>query len=313
VGGEEANVPERKTALTLSGMTPRITGILLMTASMVVFTSLDTAAKHLTQDLPPAVAVFGRYVVAFLISLAVLLRAGGFGLLATRHPVLQAFRGVLLMLSTILNFMAMMHLQLAQTSAIFFTIPLWVCALSVPILGEHVGWRRWLAVVVGFLGVLVIMRPGSDSFHWAMLLSVASSFCGAVYNIVTRKVGARDRAETSLFYVGFIGALAAAAPLPAFWQTPVGVQWLLIVFMGLAGAVGHLMLIQAHRLAPASALAPFLYTQIVWMIIAGYLFFGDVPDFWTLAGAAIVVASGLVVFAREASLGKMRDVPAPAD
>ncbi|MFM8747226.1 MAG: DMT family transporter [Aestuariivirga sp.] len=294
-------------------MNPRVTGILLMTASMAVFTSLDTAAKFVTQDLPPAVAVFGRYAVAFLISLAVMLRAGGASLLITHHPFLQAFRGVLLMVSTILNFMAMMHLQLAQTSAIFFTIPLWVCVLSVPLLGEHVGWRRWAAVAAGFLGVLVIMRPGTDSFHWAMLMSIASSFCGAVYNIVTRKVGGRDRTETSLFYVSFVGALAAAAPLPVFWQTPVGIQWLLLIFMGVTGAVGHLMLIQAHRLAPASALAPFLYTQIVWMIAAGFIFFGDVPDIWTLAGAAIVVVSGLVVFASEASAGRMREVPAPAD
>jgi drug/metabolite transporter (DMT)-like permease len=294
-------------------MTPRITGILLMTASMVAFTSLDTAAKHLTQELPPAVAVFGRYAVALLISLAVVFRSGGPYLLVTRHPVLQAFRGVLLMVSTILNFIAMMHLQLAQTAAIFFTIPLWVCALSVPLLGEHVGWRRWLAVIAGFLGVLVIMRPGSDSFHWAMLLSIASSFCGAVYNIATRKVGGRDRAETSLFYVGFVGALAAATPLPFLWQTPQGLQWLLIIFIGIAGAVGHLMLIQAHRLAPASALAPFLYTQIVWMMIAGYLFFGDLPDLWTLIGAAIVVGSGLVLFAREAATGRMKEVPAPGD
>jgi drug/metabolite transporter (DMT)-like permease len=294
-------------------MNSRITGILLMMASMVVFTSLDTAAKHVTQDLPPAVAVFGRYAVAFLISAGVVFHAGGPSLLATSHPVLQIVRGVLLMLSTILNFVAMMHLQLAQTAAIFFTIPLWVCALSVPILGEHVGWRRWVAVIVGFLGVLVIMRPGSDSFHWAMLLSIGSSFCGAVYNIVTRKVGARDRAETSLFYVSFVGAIAAAAPLPVLWQTPQGMQWLLLGYMGIAGAVGHLMLIQAHRLAPASALAPFLYTQIVWMILSGYFFFGDVPDLWTLAGAGIVVASGLVVFAREAARGGPRDVPAPVD
>jgi drug/metabolite transporter (DMT)-like permease len=294
-------------------MNPRMTGILLMMASMAVFTSLDTAAKYVTHDLPPVVAVFGRYTVAFLISAAVLVRAGGPSLLITHHPVLQIFRGVLLMVSTILNFIAMMHLQLAQTSAIFFSIPLWVCALSVPILGEQVGWRRWAAVVAGFLGVLVIMRPGSDGFHWAMLLSIASSFCGAVYNIATRKVGGHDRTETSLFYVSFIGALAAAAPLPMFWQMPVGTQWLLLVFMGLAGAVGHLMLIQAHRLAPASVLAPFLYTQIVWMISAGYIFFGDVPDIWTLVGAAIVVASGLVVFAREAAVGRLREVPAASD
>ena len=281
-------------------MTPRMTGILLMVASMVVFTLLDATAKHLVQTLPPAVAVFGRYGVAFFLSLAVIMRKGGPQLLLTSHPALQVLRGVLLMGATILNFIAVMYLQLAQTAAIFFTIPLWVCALSMPLLGEKVGLRRWIAVAVGFMGVLVIMRPGTDSFHWAMLLSVGSSFCGAIYNIVTRKVGGRDRAETSLFYVGLIGALAAAVPLPFVWKTPEGLQWLLVGFLGLAGTTGHFMLIQAHRLAPASVLAPFMYSQIVWMILLGYLFFGDVPDFWTIVGAAIVVASGLFVFAGEA-------------
>ena len=294
-------------------MTPRIQGILLMMASMVVFTLLDASAKHVTQSLPPPVAVFFRYFVAGLLSIAVVMRAGGPQLMVTGHPALQIVRGVLLMVSTILNFVAMMHLQLAQTAAIFFTIPLWVCALSVPLLGEHVGWRRWVAVLVGFLGVLVIMRPGSASFHWAMLLSVASSICGAVYNILTRKVGGRDRAETSLFYVSVVGAVAAAAPLPWVWKTPEGLQWPLLVFMGLAGGIGHYMLIQAHRLAPASTLAPFIYTQIVWMILVGYLIFGDVPEFWTLAGAAVVVASGLFVFARERTLGRIAETPAPID
>ena len=290
-------------------MTPRITGILLMVTSMVVFTLLDATAKHLVETLPPAVAVFGRYAVAFFLSLAVIMRKGGPQLLVTSHPLLQVLRGVLLMGATILNFIAVMYLQLAQTAAIFFTIPLWVCALSMPLLGEKVGLRRWIAVAVGFMGVLVIMRPGTDSFHWAMLLSVGSSFCGAIYNIVTRKVGGRDRAETSLFYVGLIGALAAAVPLPFVWKTPEGLQWLLVGFLGLAGTTGHFMLIQAHRLAPASVLAPFMYSQIVWMILLGYLFFGDVPDFWTIVGAAIVVASGLFVFAGEA---RGRKAPAAA-
>jgi drug/metabolite transporter (DMT)-like permease len=285
-------------------MSPRLIGILLMMTSMVFFTLLDATAKHLVQTLPPAVAVFGRYAVATVLSLAIIMRKGSPVLLATRHPLLQGVRGLLLMCSTILNFIAIMYLQLAQTAAIFFTIPLWVCALSVPILGEHVGWRRWVAVGIGFFGVMVIMRPGTSSFHWAMLLSIAASLCGAIYNIVTRKVGGRDRAETSLFYVGFIGALAAAAPLPVLWQTPQGIQWLLLGWMGIAGTIGHFMLIQAHRLAPASALAPYMYTQIVWMIAVGYALFGDVPDFWTIAGAAIVVASGLFVFAGEARAAK---------
>jgi drug/metabolite transporter (DMT)-like permease len=193
----------------------------------------------------------------------------------------------------------MRHLQLAQTAAIFFTVPLWVCALSVPLLGERVGKWRWLAVVVGFLGVLLIMRPGTAGFHWAMLYSIGSAFCGAIYNILTRKVGGADRAETSLFYVGLIGCLAAATPLPWTWRMPQGGEWLLLALIGLAGSVGHFLLIEAHRKAAASLLAPFIYSQIVWMILTGFIVFGDVPDGWTLAGATIVAASGLFILARE--------------
>ncbi len=295
-------------------MTPRIKGILLMMAAMVAFTTLDTCAKFVVRDLPAPVAVFFRYFVALVLSVALIARTKSPALLATRHPVLQTIRGLLLMVSTILNFVAISYLQLAQTAAIFFTIPLWVCILSVPLLGEHVGLKRWMAVGVGFLGVLVIMRPGTMDFHWAMLLSVTSSICGAFYNIATRKVGGHDRAETSLFYVGLVGAAAAALPLPWMWETPVGWQWPLLLVMGIAGVAGHLMLIQAHRLAPASTLAPFIYTQIVWMTLAGFLAFGDVPDHWTLIGAAVVVASGLFLFAGERAGGKEPEkVPAPED
>jgi drug/metabolite transporter (DMT)-like permease len=255
---------------------------------------------------PNVVALLSLMLLAGMVLAAV-----GFGLLLAEFSqirLIQVIQGVAAA-TLILNFIAVMYLQLAQTAAIFFTIPLWVCALSMPLLGEPVGLRRWIAVALGFMGVLVIMRPGTDSFHWAMLLSIGSSFCGAIYNIVTRKVGGRDRAETSLFYVGLIGALAAAVPLPFVWKTPEGLQWLLVGFLGLAGTAGHFMLIQAHRLAPASVLAPFMYSQIVWMILVGYLFFGDVPDFWTIMGAAIVVASGLFVFAGEA---RGRKAPATA-
>lgn len=285
-----------------------------MMASMVVFTVLDTSAKFVMRDLNPQVAVFFRYAVSSLLSIILMSRSGGLSLMATRHPYLQVARGVLLMLSTILNFIAMSHLQLAQTSAILFTIPLLVCALSVPILGERVGPLRWAAVIAGFMGVLIIMRPGTAGFHWAMFCSLGASLCGASYNIITRLVGARDRAETSLFFVSIVGATAAALPLPILWQTPHGLQWLLLLMMGVCGAIGHFMLIDAHRKAPASTLAPFLYTQIVWMILSGYFVFGDVPDHWTLIGAAVVVASGLVVFAWDnRPAGDRREVPAPID
>lgn len=284
-------------------MSNRLKAILLLMGAMAVFTVLDTSAKYVSQSLPVLVGVFFRYGIGFVLALAVVWQAGGVRLMRTRHPVLQVLRGVLLLASTATNFLAMSYLQLAQTAAISFTIPLWVCALSVPLLGEHVGVRRWLAVIVGFLGVLIIMRPGSAEFHWAMLISLCNALLGAFYNIATRKVGGHDSTETSLFYVGLVGTLVSATTLPQVWQTPQGFEWLLLLLMGLAGTAGHFMLIQAHRLAPASAIAPFIYTQIITMTISGALVFGQFPDGWTLVGAAIVVASGVYVFARERKMG----------
>lgn len=294
-------------------MTPALKGILLMALSMAVFALLDAQAKLVMMGLPAPVAVFFRYLLSLCFASALILRLGSVSGFVSRNLPLQILRGLALLASTICNFIAITYLQLAQTAAISFTIPLWVCALSGPLLGEHVGLRRWSAVIVGFAGVLIIMRPGTSGFHWAMLLSLCAALAGSIYNIATRKVGARDRAETSLFYVGLVGSIAAALPLASHWQMPEGSQWLLLLGMGFCGGLGHLMLIQGHRLAPASVLAPFVYTQIVWMILLGYVLFGDVPDHWTLAGAAIVIASGLFVLARERKLGRESTVAAPSD
>ncbi len=285
----------------------------MMCLAMIVFTTLDTQAKYLTRDFPGPAAVFFRYAINTSIAVAVMLRSGSIAAFSTRHPGLQILRGTMLMCSTFLNFAAMYYLQLAQTAAIFFTIPLFVCVLSVPLLGEHVGWRRWSAVFIGFVGVLIVMRPGSMHFHWAMFMSLGASLCGAFYNIATRKVGGHDTAETSVFYGAAVGTLGSAVALPWTWQMPQTWQWTMLFGIGLCGAVGHYLLTQAHRLAPASLLAPFIYTQIVWMTLSGYLFFNDLPDMWTLVGASVVVLSGLFVFAREKTLGRDASVPAPAD
>ena len=143
------------------------------------------------------------------------------------------------------------------------------------------------------------LQPGTDDFHWAMLLSLASTLSVALYLIASRKVGAVDRSETSVFYASIIGAIAAAPAAPVVWVAPNGFEWFLIVIMGLCGGIGHHILGQAHRMAPAPVLAPFIYTQIVSMVAMGYLFFGDVPDAWTIAGAAIVIGSGLYLLYRE--------------
>ena len=284
-----------------------------MLSAMLAFTVLDASGKFVLQSLSLPVAVFFRYFIALILASLLISGSGGKTLLKTHHPILQMLRGFFLLSSTMLNFVAMSYLQLAQTAAISFTIPLWVCALSVPLLGEHVGIRRWTAVLVGFLGILVIMRPGTQSFHWAMLCSLGATLNGALYNITTRKVGAHDGAETSLLYVCLFGSLGALLPATYAWATPQGWQWLPLILMGFAGAAGHFMLIKAHRIANAAVLAPFAYTQIIWMIIAGYLLFKNIPDFWTLVGASIVIASNIYIFARERIHGQKDPAPIPSD
>lgn len=294
-------------------MSDHLKGILLTLVAILIFCGLDSCAKLVMHTLSAPVAVFYRYFIALVVSVPFVLYASGPIVPRTNHPHLHVLRGLTLLASTACNFVALAHLQLAQTSAILFTIPLWVCAMSVPLLGEKVGVRRWTAVIVGFLGVLVIMRPGSSGFHWAMLFSIGAALAGALYNIITRKVGHHDRAEVSLFYVCLFGSIGALAPLPLYWQTPQGFEWVLLAIMGISGGLGHLLLIQAHRLAPASLLAPLIYTQIIWMLLIGYVMFADIPDRWTLIGAGIVILSGLFVFARQKKLKLETTVPAPAD
>jgi drug/metabolite transporter (DMT)-like permease len=280
--------------------------IVLMLGSMALFTALDTCAKLIGRDLPLGMAVFFRYAVALALSLLLVWYLGGRHFPKTQRPFLQALRGLLLLAATSCNFFAMQYLQLAQVSAIFFMIPLLVCALSVPILGEHVGLRRWFAVLVGFCGVLVIMRPGTSDFHWSMLVSLLSAFLGSLYNITTRMVGRTD--------VGLFGALGALVPGTLAWQMPVGWQWFPLIMMGVCGTIGHFMIIEAHRLAPASTIAPFIYSQIIWMTIAGAVVFEQYPDAWTLLGAAVVVMSGIYVFNRERQQGiQTAQASAPAD
>jgi len=294
-------------------MNPRLLGIFLMIGAFSLFALLDSTAKYLSHSVATQAIVFFRYGFSLVIVGLVVWRQGGLKFLNTEHLPLQLTRGLLLLVSTGTNFTAVKYLQLAQTSSISFSNPLWVCALSPFLLGERVGPRRWAAVVIGFIGVLVIIRPGTASFHWAMLLSVVCALSAALYQIATRKVGRSDHALTSLLYVSISGTAGALPFAPIDWVTPAWWAWLLLVLAALYGSVGHLMLTQAHRLAPAPVLAPFVYTQIISMIIIGYVVFGDVPDVATLLGALVVVASGLYVFYREQQLKLAESAAAPVD
>lgn len=278
----------------------RLIAIGLMCGAVASFAVLDAAAKYLNGHMDTLQVVWARYASAFLLTLLISNPISQPGLLRTARPVLQLVRSALLLGSTLFNFLAFRFLQLDQALSILFSTPFMVAILAGPMLGEWIGWRRWMAILVGFAGVLLVTRPGYGGIHWAALYSVASAVCYALYIIATRILSRSDTSETTLFYSNLVGVIAMLPVLPFVWTTPD--NWFLILLMagfGAFGSFGHYLLIVGHRLAPASILAPFMYTQLVWAVLLGLLIFGDVPNNWTLAGAAVVVTSGLYLLYRE--------------
>ncbi|MGF7158952.1 drug/metabolite transporter (DMT)-like permease [Rhodoligotrophos appendicifer] len=277
----------------------RSRGILYMVIAFTMFSGLDASAKYLSANYPTIQIVFARYSVAFVYAVGYLFLTRTISHARARNLKLQVIRGMLLLGSTALNFLALRYLQLAETASISFSNPLWVCALSVPLLGEHVGPRRWMAVIVGFIGVLIIVRPGLSGFQPAALISVIAALLTALYQLATRKIAEYDSAETTLFYTAAVGTAVLIPVMPSVWVAPDTQGWMLMLLVGGIGGVGHQLLIHAHRLAPAPVLAPFSYSQIVFMVVFGYFIFNDVPDRWTIAGGLIVIGSGLYLFYRE--------------
>ena len=277
----------------------RMLGIAVLCVAWLMFSGLDASGKFPLAQLAVMQIVAIRYAGGLVYSIGLIAFRRNYYAFRTAVPLIQLTRGSLLALATSINFVALQYLQLDQSAAIMFSIPLIVCLLSVPLLGEQVGWRRYTAVAVGFIGVIIIIRPGFDGFHWAMLLVVLQATCAAFYMILTRKAAAHDRDETSLLFVGLVGT---AATLPfgiANWQPLTAETIIPVLLICICGGLGHHLVIMAHRLAPAPVLAPFGYTHIIWMTLLGYLLFGDVPDEWTLLGAGIVIACGLFLLYRE--------------
>jgi drug/metabolite transporter (DMT)-like permease len=278
----------------------RLTGIALMCGAVACFAMLDTTAKYLNLYMSTLQVVWARYTGAFLFPFILSNPWTRPGLTRTKRPLLLLVRSMLLLASTLCNFAALRYLQLDEAIALIFSTPFLVAALSGPILGEWVHWRRWTAIAVGFVGVLVVTRPGAGSFHPAALLSLSAALCYALYSISTRILARTDSNETTLFYSNLVGFLTLMPVVPFVWTTPGDPLVIaLMVATGAIGSFGHYLLIAAHRLAPAAVLSPFIYTEIVLVTALGFLVFGDVPNRFTLTGAAIVVASGLYLLHRE--------------
>lgn len=283
----------------------RLIGIALMCGAVALFAVLDTVAKYLNTKVDPLEIAWARYSSAFVLTLIVSNPFTHPALLRTKRPVLQLVRGVLLVASTALNFVALRWLQLDEALSIIFTFPFIVAIASGPMLGEWLGWRRWTAICVGFGGVLLITRPGFGGMHPAALFSLTATVFYGLYAVMTRIVSRVDSNQTSLFYNNAVGALVMLPVIPFVWSTPD--NWtvaLMLLGTGVLGSLGHFFLISGHKMAPAAVLSPFIYTQLIWVVIFGYLVFDHVPNTWTMAGAAIVIGSGLYLLYRERQVGK---------
>jgi drug/metabolite transporter (DMT)-like permease len=278
----------------------RSTAIGLMISALLVFSLLDTTAKYLSSGEHPMQVAWLRYLF-HVVFISILLNPWTTpGVWKTRKPGLQFIRSVLLAGTTVFNFWAISLLQLDQAVTIAFVTPLLVAALAGPIIGEWVGRRQLIVIAIGFLGVLVVTRPGFGTFEIAFLLALANAVCGAFYNIATRFVSAYDGARTSIVLSGIFGVLVLAPVMPFVWVWPQSPWiWALHALTGALGAGGHFLLILAHARAPAPVLAPFIYVELAFMALWGWTIFGDVPDLTTLAGAAIVILAGLYLLLRD--------------
>ena len=279
----------------------RMLGIGIILLSQLMFVMVDPSAKWLAgAHLPTSEIVFIRYFEQWLLTLLVFLPRRGRALFVSRAPKLELARAVAIFASTICNFLAVRFLPVTVTGSIQFTTPLIVCMLSIPLLGEQVGWRRWSAIAVGFIGVLVVIRPGASDFNPAVLISLAGSTAGGFYTILVRRLAGTDSAATQQFYSS---SLAVCCMLPfAFggWIWPDDdFTWLIFCIIGVAGMIGHMLSTSAARFAPASVLAPFSYVMLIWTVLVDLIWFGNWPRPTTWAGSAIIVATGLYVWHRE--------------
>jgi drug/metabolite transporter (DMT)-like permease len=287
---------ERRSALARADRPFR--GIALIITSTVFLGSSDAMAKYLSLTLPSIQIAWIRFLIFAMIFVPAMLTTTP-SVFRTARPGLHVCRGIALLSSSLFFIIGLRFLPIAEASATGFISPIFVTALSIGFLSEKVGVRRWLATIVGLVGVLVIVRPGGEGFHLAALFPVVSAFGWACTLIMTRMISGRDHAITTMVYSSIVGLCILTTLVPFFWVTPSWRDIALGVGIGVASTVGQWIVVLAFRYADASVLAPFSYAQLVWVTILGFLIFGEIPDIWTVVGAAIIIASGLYIAHRE--------------
>jgi drug/metabolite transporter (DMT)-like permease len=277
-------------------------GIFMMLAAWFLFALVDTSAKWLALAAFPAFQLaFMRYAVHFIISIGMIVRDGTqLARFRTGHVWQVLSRAALLVSATLGNFYALNFLPLTVISAIMFSSPIIVCFLSMTLLKEHIGPWRWGAIILGFVGVLIVIRPFGEAFHPAMLLPLYNATALALYSLMTRKLAGIVAVDTQQFYLGALGTFVL---LPfALWSwvpTATTLQTLLLIGLGVSGWAGHQLLTNAHRFAPANTLMPYTYSFMIYIAVLSWLVFGHLPDEWVVVGAVVIVLSGLIIWKRE--------------
>ena len=276
-------------------------GILLMIITTIVFASQDGLSKYLATEYNVYMVVMIRYwfFAAFVISMSSR-RTGGIKRIAkTKSPILQIFRSLILVAEMCITILAFTLLGLAETHAIFASYPLIIAMLSGPILGEYVGWRRWLAICVGFIGILIILNPGNGIFSPYALVPLAGAILFALYGLLTRYVGQYDDSSTSFYWTGVVGSIAMTVIGLNFWDPVSRSDWSVMLLLSASGVVGHYLLIKCYEVAEASAIQPFAYLQLIWASMIGIIIFGEQITTNVLIGACIIVGAGLFTLWRE--------------
>ena len=283
-------------------------GILLMGVAFTLFPLMDAVGKHLTQNYHPFQITWGRFFFqAIFVSILIFARRPP-SILRTRKPGLQFARAFSGWASNIPFIFGLAFIPLADAFAAVLVGPLIVTALSVPLLGEKVGLRRWSAIAVGMIGALIVVRPGLGVMHWAISMPLLSATAFAFYQIFTRRLSGTDDNDATLLFGAYGGTIMSTALLPFVWKTPDLAGWGFMALMGLIISAAHIALVRALHYAAASILAPFAYIQIISATVVGLIAFGDFPDRWTLVGAAIICSSGLYIAYRERKLARARRV-----
>jgi drug/metabolite transporter (DMT)-like permease len=281
------------------GTTHPLRGILAMVAGTAMFACGDVFAKMLTPELPPLMIAWMRYVVFAVLILGFLLATRGLRGLASRRPGLQIVRGLGMLGSAVFFMSGIVFLPVADATAIFFILPILLTAFAVVFLKEVVGWRRWAAAVIGFCGVLIVMRPGTDAFRIASLFPVLAATSWAIAGTITRYVSKSDASVTTLAWSALVGFLIASLAVPFFWVAPQAGQLWIALAMGLVSSAGHGLVVIALRDTSASLVAPYAYGQIVWAGALAFVAFGTLPDRYTILGACVIAGAGIYISYRE--------------